>query len=326
MPGQPLRAEEREEIRAGIERGDSFAEVARLLERPTSTVSREVKRNGGRCSYRSTAAEKRAVRKRRRRRPTRFERDPGLARQVEDSLRRKDSPVTISRQLAGSGTTLSPETIYQGIYANGRRGLSSGLHVHLHRRRRRRRPRVRSSTPRRASPLGQFSLISDRPEIADRRTEFGHFEGDLIIGAHGKSAVVTLVDRACRLNLLGSLPDGHNSTEVLACLVELFERIPPELRRSLTWDQGREMARWPELQELSGIDVYFCEPHHPPLSGQSRKLCFAQEGSGSVSSPRYPPVARSVVVLMTHGRKRQRARADGSDEGWELGPRRAPCR
>lgn len=263
MPGKPLAAEEREEIRAGIERDDSFAEIARVLERPTSTISREVARNGGRGRYLAVAAGHRAVRKRRRRRRTRFQNDPALARRVEKCLKDKDSPVTIARRLASEGTPLSAETIYQGVYANGKRGLAAGLHTHLHRCRRRRRPRRTPETPRRTSPLGQFCLIGHRPAIAEARIEVGHFEGDLIVGARNASAVVTLVDRASRFNLLGSLPDGHDSTEVLACLAELFEQIPPELRRSLTWDQGREMARWRDLESLMGIDVYFCEPHSP---------------------------------------------------------------
>ncbi len=113
------------------------------------------------------------------------------------------------------------------------------------------------------SPLGDFCLIHRRPEIAQARSELGHFEGDLIIGARGASAVVTLVDRASRFNLLGSLPNGHDATEVLACLLELFDRVPEELRRTLTSDQGREMARWSDRAELSGIEVYFCDPHSP---------------------------------------------------------------
>lgn len=264
MPGQPLRAEDREEIRAGIERDESLAEIARTLQRPTSAISREVGRNGGRAAYRAALAEGHAVRRRRRRRLTRFEADHGLAARVGARLRAKDSPVTITRQLGSEGTAISPETIYLGIYANGRRGLVTGLHVHLHRRRRRQHPRVRGdATSRRVSPLGDFCLIHRRPEIAQARSELGHFEGDLIIGARGASAVVTLVDRASRFNLLGSLPDGYDATEVLACFLELFDRVPEELRRTLTWDQGREMARWSDLAELSGIEIYFCDPHSP---------------------------------------------------------------
>lgn len=263
MPGQALCAEDREEIRAGIERGDSFAEIGRYLSRPTSTISREVGRNNGRVGYNATRAEKWARLRRRRKRLTRFERDPVLARRVETSLKSKNSPMTISRELAGEGTALSPETIYKAVYATGRRGLERGLYVHLHRHRRNRRRRNRRNRAGRVSALGHFSLIGLRPEIAWARTEIGHFEGDLICGPSNSSAVVTLVDRASRLNLLGSLPLGHDAGEVLRRLVAMFDRVPPELRRTLTWDQGYEMARWRALEELAQISVYFCEPHHP---------------------------------------------------------------
>jgi len=264
MPGQALCAEDREEIRAGIERGESFAQIGRSLSRPTSTISREVQRNHGRGAYNATRAEKWARLRRRRKRLTRFERDPSLGGRVAESLKSKDSPMTISRELAREGTALSHETIYQAVYAKGLRGLERGLHVHLHRGRRKRRPRRRRSAELGyRSPLGNFSPIALRPEIAWARTEIGHFEGDLILGRRNGSAVVTLVDRASRLNLLGWLPEGHDAGEVLARLVAMFHRVPPRLRRTLTWDQGYEMARWKTLEELVEIPVYFCEPHHP---------------------------------------------------------------
>ena len=100
-------------------------------------------------------------------------------------------------------------------------------------------------------------------EIASARTETGHFEGDLIIGARGASAIVTLIDRASRYNLIGDLPEGHDATSVLACCIELLERVPARLRRTLTWDQGTEMARHDDLAGAVGIDVFFAEPHSP---------------------------------------------------------------
>jgi IS30 family transposase len=106
-------------------------------------------------------------------------------------------------------------------------------------------------------------LIGLRPEIAALRSEVGHFEGDLIIGAHGRSAIVTLVDRMSRYNLLGWLPQAHDATSVLECLTGLLERIPGQLRRTLTWDQGREMARHAELAVNARIEIFFAEPHHP---------------------------------------------------------------
>lgn len=249
MPGRALSVEEREEIRIGLEAGERFAELARALGRPTSTISREVHRNGGRCAYRAVSAERRAVRKRHRPKLTLFQESPGLADHVEARLRALDSPTTIAIELARSGgidgLMVSPETIYQGIYAQGRRGLAAGLGGCLHRKRRRRRPRVRAGEPPKPGPLGTFNLIGLRGEIAALRSEVGHFEGDLIIGAGGRSAVVTLVDRMSRYNLLGELPHGHDATSVLAWLTGLLKRVPEALRRTLTWDSHNVRdGRW----------------------------------------------------------------------------------
>lgn len=264
MPGTRLTMDEREEIRAGIERGEGFCLIARRLRRPTSTISREVKHNGGRGFYRASSAHRLASEKSRRPRQTVFEADPLLAAYVEERLEAKDSPAAIAHSLADYlDTTVSTETIYAGIYAQGRRGLRAGLHVHLHRRRRIRKRRRKGEPPKKASPLGKFTLITKRPRSIERRSQVGHWEGDLIVGARGASAVVTLVERVTRFNLLGDLVEGHDGESTLACLVELFDRVPPELARTLTWDQGREMALWRDLEELSGIDVYFAEPHHP---------------------------------------------------------------
>lgn len=95
------------------------------------------------------------------------------------------------------------------------------------------------------------------------RSEPGHWEGDLILVSANASAIVRLVERTSRLNLLGDLPEGHDAGSVLACVVELFDRVPLQLRPSLTWDQGRDMARWAELAELAQTAVFFAEPHSP---------------------------------------------------------------
>lgn len=136
MPGVELDEDEREEIRAAIERGESLTAAARRLGRPVSTVCREVARNGGRGRYQAAAAQRRADRQRRRPKRTRFEADPELAGRVAERLAAKDSPMTIARREG-----VSHETIYQAIYAAGGRGLPRGLHHHLHHRHRRRRCR-----------------------------------------------------------------------------------------------------------------------------------------------------------------------------------------
>ncbi|MGH9076496.1 MAG: IS30 family transposase [Acidimicrobiales bacterium] len=184
-------------------------------------------------------------------------------------LAAKDSPMTIAVELAqgvypGVEGNVSHETIYAAIYAQGRAGRAKGLHVGLHRRRRCRKRRIpKSQQPPPKSPLGAFRPIASRPAVAAGRSEVGHLEGDLIIGAAGASAIATVFDRASRHMWLADLPEGHGAPATLAGLVELVERIPAPLRRSLTWDQGREMARWADLEALCGIDVYFAEAHHP---------------------------------------------------------------
>ena len=268
MAGAALTAHEREEIRVGIEAKESLSDIARRLARAPSTITREVKRNGGCSRYCAVKAQGRSERLRSRPRSTTFQANESLARHVERRLSLKDSPTTIAIELARAGgiegDTVSAETIYQGVYAHGTRGLSAGLGRHLHRKRARRRRRCRSGeAPKKASPLGTFNLIHSRPKIASARREVGHFEGDLIVGAGGKSAIVTLVDRASRLNLIGDLPGGHSAENVLACCIELFERVPEELRRTLTWDQGREMACHEDLDSAVGIDIYFADPHSP---------------------------------------------------------------
>jgi IS30 family transposase len=267
MAGAVLTAREREEIRVGIEAEESLSDIAVRLDRAPSTVCREVGRNGGRHRYCATKAEARAASKRGRPKRTKFQSNRALCDHVEARLVAKDSPMTIAIELARAGgiagDTVSAESVYLGVYAHGARGLAAGLGRHLHRRRGRRKPRCRTGTPTKVGPLGTFNLIGLRPAIADDRTEVGHFEGDLIIGERGRSAIVTLVDRASRFNLTGDLPEGHDATSVLACCIELFERVPTELRLTLTWDQGTEMARHEDLAAAVGIAVFFAEPHSP---------------------------------------------------------------
>lgn len=268
MPAQPLTVREREEIRVGIERGDPDGAIAGRLGRNRCTVNAEIARNGGRARYSATGAQDRADRERARPKAPKLVTDPALAAHVTERLEAKDSPKTIELELAsgvhGITGSISHECIYQALYAHGRRGLRRGLHEGLHRRRRCRKRRLPAGTePSEAGPLGQFNLIGRRPAIAAGRDQVGHFEGDLIVGAYNRSAIATVFDRASRYLLLADLPEGHGATDVLAALIELFERVPEHLRRTLTWDQGREMARHATLAATVGIRVYFAEPHSP---------------------------------------------------------------
>ncbi|MBI2709475.1 MAG: IS30 family transposase [Actinobacteria bacterium] len=215
---------------------------------------------------------------------------PVLAAHVEARLVAKDSPMTIAVELSAGvypdlDATVSHETIYRAVHAKGR-GLRRGLHVGLHRGRRcrkhRRRPDEAQVTGN--GPLGAFNLIGARPEVAAGRDQVGHLEGDLIVGAFNRSAIITVFDRASRHLWLADLPEGHGAAAVLAGLVELVERIPAALRRTLTWDQGREMARHAELAALAGIDVYFADPHSPwqrPTNENGNGLLRRYVGKGT---------------------------------------------
>jgi transposase, IS30 family len=267
MPARPLSAPEREEVRVWIERGETDAEISTRLDRHRSTVNAEIARNGGRGVYSGTAAQGRADAQRSRPKVPKLVADRALAAHVEVRLEAKDSPMTISIELArgahGIVASLSHECIYQGVYAHGTRGLRRGLHAGLHRARRCRKHRRPGGEAAKASPLGGFNLIGLRPPIADERTEVGHLEGDLIVGAFNRTAIATVFDRASRHLWLADFPEDHGADATLAALAEVLERIPERLRRTLTWDQGREMARHADLAALVGIDVYFADPHSP---------------------------------------------------------------
>ena len=256
MPGRRLEMEEREEIRVGLVRGESIRQMARRLGRPASTIAREVHRNGGRARYVAATAQRRAERRARRPKTPRLCRDAELAARVTQRLRDHDSPMTIARREG-----VCAETIYQAIY-RGDRGLEVGLWRHLHHKRRQRRRR-RCPGEQKRSVLGSFRPIAARPVAAEHRQAIGHFEGDLIIGAKNASAVITIVDRATRYCLLGALPDGYDASSVASCVTRLLRPIPEAGRSTLTWDQGREMALWSEIERRLGTPVFFADPHAP---------------------------------------------------------------
>ena len=301
MPGNPLSTHEREEIRAGIERSECDQVIADRLGRHRTTINAEINRNGGRRKYSATKAELRAGKERRRPKVAKLVANRELAAHVAERLEAKDSPMTISIELArgaqGVVADLSHESIYQAIYAHGERGLAKGLHVHLHRHRRCRKHRRAGTTPKKASPLGSFNLITQRPEIALGRTEAGHLEGDLIIGERNRSALVTVFDRMSRHLWLADFLGGYDADETLAAVGEILERIPEAIRRTLTWDQGREMARHADLAELFGIDVYFAEPHSPwqrPTNENGNGLIRRYVGKGTDLSTYTPDDLRAI--------------------------------
>lgn len=263
MPGSRLCLMEREEIRAGLERGDSFREIAGFLGRCPSTVCREVMANGGRDGYRAVAAGERAFRLGSRPKPFKLVENPVLARAVTVLLtEKKYSPQTAARILTGQGDTISHETIYQACYQRDR-GLGPDVWKSLPRRRQRRKHAGRPWGLASGHPLGEFVSIHDRDPAAASRSEKGHLEGDLLIGANNLSAVICVTDRLSRFTLLGALPDGYRTGPVCEVLTTLLESLPPDMRKTLTWDQGGEMRNWTDVQAKTGTRIYFCDPRSP---------------------------------------------------------------
>jgi len=162
---------------------------------------------------------------------------------------------------------VSHETIYQSIYVQGRGALRRELAVCLRTGRALRKPRRRDGERRGKIP-GMVN-ISERPaEVADRAVP-GHWEGDLIIGKDGKSAIGTLVERSTRFVLLLHLPDGYGPAPVAGAMSEAMAALPAQLRRSLTWDQGQEMGNHRQIAVDTGLEVYFCDPHSPWQRGSN---------------------------------------------------------
>jgi len=269
----PLRLSvaEREEISRGLRGGESFRRMAAGLGRSTSTVSREVAANGGRRRYRAHLAEGRAAARARRPRRAKLARNGSLRGIVEHLLELRWSPQQVAWQLRQDHPHepemwVSHETIYQSLFVQGRGALRAELTRCLRTGRGRRRPAGR------AKPSGELTdmvLLSERPAEVDDRAVPGHWEGDLIIGKANRSAIGTLVERQTRFVMLVALPKGRTAEAVRAALAERILTLPAELRRSLTWDRGKEMAEHVRFTVETGVTVYFCDPHSPWQRGSN---------------------------------------------------------
>jgi IS30 family transposase len=263
-----LTLTEREEISRGLASNETYRTIAARLQRAPSTVCREVRRNAGGLGYRACAAERRALRVAHRPKPTKLAQCPRLRTAVEAKLAVKWSPQQIAEWLpiahpADPEMRVSHETIYLSLYVQGRGALRYELHRALRTGRAVRRPK--KSLPAGRGKLANMVLISERPaDVADRAVP-GHWEGDLIMGTR-KSCIGTLVERSTRYVMLLKL-EKNTAEAVRTAMSRKILRLPAELRRSVTWDQGKEMAEHLRFTVDTGVQVYFCDPNSPWQQG-----------------------------------------------------------
>jgi IS30 family transposase len=231
--------------------------------------------------------------------------------EVQTRLQRNHSPEQIARRLRedfpeDEEMRVSPETIYRSIYVQGRGGLRRELVKHLRTGRVQRKPRRRDGERRGRIP-GMIN-ISERPAEVEDRAVPGHWEGDLIIGASGDSAIGTLVERMTGFVMLLHLPSDHGALAVQDAITVKMAELPEILRRTLTWDQGSEMANHVAISDATGLDIYFCDPHSPwqrPLNENTNGLLRQYFPKGTDLS-RHGPGYLDFVAAELNNRPRKR--------------------
>lgn len=276
--GHRLSLTDRCRIEAGLGEGLSLRAIARRIGVAPSTVSRELCR--ARLGswqgpwYSADAAEYHAAVRRARPKTPKLVGDPRLRGMVVDGLNHRLSPQQISGRLRRrfpdrEEMRVSPETIYQALYVQGRGALRQELRVVKALRTGRTGRVPQSRLPRRSSrPWLDGARLADRPAEARDRAVPGHWEGDLVVGPD-KSGLVTLVERATRFTLIGRLPGARDSTTVIEVMSRLVQGLPGALLKTITWDQGAEMAEHATFTVATGCRVFFCDPHSPWQRGSN---------------------------------------------------------
>ena len=254
--------------------GWSQAQIARDLDRHPSTISREIARHrrahGG---YGAEHAQSLADADARRPKEAKLATNLPLRREVQDRLKLNHSPEQIVARLREDYPDdpemwVSHETIYQSLYVQARGGLKRELAQHLRTGRSVRKPR-RTAGQRRSRIRDMVSISERPPEVEDRAVP-GHWEGDLVLGStDSASAIGTLVERACGFVMLLHLPENHGAVAVQNAMVVKMSQLPQVLCRTLTWDQGNEMANHVQIAAATDLDIYFCDPHSPWQRGSN---------------------------------------------------------
>lgn len=263
-----LSLSEREEISRGVIAGRSVRAMAEAMDRAPSTISREIARNGGRGRYRAAAADKRAWKRSLRPKLCKLAINSLLRQSVAAKLERNWSPEQIAGWLKhlhpeNEALRVSHETIYRSLYVQARGVLKKQLVQHLRRQRSIRHSRHATLKGRLANSIS----IRERPASVEDRAVPGHWEGDLLLGSNS-SQIITLVERHSRYVMLAKIPNRETKTVVNA-LIKQARKLPDELYKSLTWDNGKELADHQRFTLETDVDIYFCDPHSPWQRGSN---------------------------------------------------------
>jgi IS30 family transposase len=256
-------------------------------------------------------AQARAEQRARRPKPSRIATNPLLRAYVQQQLLEGWSPEQIAARLVqefpdDEFMRISHEAIYQALFVQGRGALRRELTACLRTGRALRRPRRRADG-RGTRRIPDMLLISERPAEADDRAVPGHWEGDLILGANGTSAIGTLVERSTRFVMLLHLPDDHRAETVRDAIVGKIATLPEALRRSLTWDQGSELARHTDITVAADLPVYFCDPHSPWQRGTNENTngLLRQYFPKGTNLSTHPAEHLDAVAAQLNGRPRK---------------------
>jgi IS30 family transposase len=267
-----LTSAEREEISRAVVAGHSMRSIAALLGRAPSTVSREIKRNGGQESYRASRADQSAWDRGRRPKTCKLAQNRALAHIVAGKLQLQWSPEQIAGWLKqtypdDTSCQVSPETIYRSLFIQARGALKKELLEHLRRTRGMRRSRHYTQKTDQRGRITDTVSISERPASVEDRAVPGHWEGDLLFGSKN-SQIATLVERQTRYVMLMKVA-GKDTETVINALIKNARKLPEELYKSLTWDRGKEMADHKRFTLATDIQVYFCDPQNPWQRGSN---------------------------------------------------------
>lgn len=267
-----LSLAEREEISRALATGHSIRSIAARIGRTPSTVSREVKRNGGRVGYRANRADGAALERAHRPKRCKLTENRALASIVTDKLRLLWSPEQIAGWLKHTypddpSVHVSHETIYRSLFIQARGALKKELLAHLRRTRAMRRSRHHTQKTENHGRIVDAVSISERPASVEDRAVPGHWEGDLLFGSHN-SQIATLVERQTRYLMLVKLT-GKDTETVVNALIKNARKLPQELYQSLTWDRGKELADHKRFTIATDVRVYFCDPQSPWQRGSN---------------------------------------------------------